>query len=182
MAPALKKVEFTMREAQREALLDPQNPVAAARAERERKRHVTPKTPHVYESAKDTAKKIRVALKKVFPGVKFTVRSSRTSFSSSVRVSWVDGPMQDAVQSLTDSFQSFKSPEQIEAGEHKGYYHEGKRYMGASYVFANRTVSEDRREIIDAAAEHMHGFKASNLRYIKIIETERMLIKEGLLN
>ncbi|HWN84098.1 MAG TPA: LPD29 domain-containing protein [Vicinamibacterales bacterium] len=40
---------------------------------------------------------IRADLKNDFPGVKFSVRSSRYSCGSSVRVEWTDGPVDDAV-------------------------------------------------------------------------------------
>ncbi|MBE2198092.1 MAG: methyltransferase [Anaerolinea sp.] len=45
-----------------------------------------------YIYAAEQAKHIRNALKKAFPGVKFSVRSDRYSMGSSVDVKWLDGP------------------------------------------------------------------------------------------
>lgn len=48
----------------------------------------------------DTAKLIRARLKGTFPGVKFSVRSKSYSGGSSIDVSWIDGPLQSAVQEV----------------------------------------------------------------------------------
>lgn len=47
---------------------------------------------YTYIEAPEIAKLIRADLKVAFPGVKFSVRSSRYSMGSSVSVSWTDGP------------------------------------------------------------------------------------------
>ena len=52
----------------------------------------------------DTAKLIRVQLKKNFPGIKFSVRSSSFANGSSVDISWTDGPTESAVDSITGVF------------------------------------------------------------------------------
>jgi hypothetical protein len=58
----------------------------------------------VYLSCAETAKLIRTALKKAFPGVKFTVRSSVYSMGASIRVGWTDGPSTKAVESVTNAY------------------------------------------------------------------------------
>ena len=45
-----------------------------------------------YISATDTAKLLRVALAKVFPGVTFSVRSKSYAGGASIDVAWTDGP------------------------------------------------------------------------------------------
>lgn len=57
-----------------------------------------------YLSVSETAKLIRAALKRAFPGVKFTVRSSSYSGGASIRVGWQDGPADRMVQSVTGQF------------------------------------------------------------------------------
>lgn len=47
---------------------------------------------YAYLDATDTAKLVRSALKREFPGVKFSVRTDKYSGGSSVDVSWTDGP------------------------------------------------------------------------------------------
>lgn len=53
-----------------------------------------------YLSAAETAKLVRQALKKPFPGVKFSVRSKTYSGGASIDVSWVDGPTTKQVDSI----------------------------------------------------------------------------------
>lgn len=50
----------------------------------------TATTEHI--SAVDTAKLVRKALRRRFPGVRFSVRTSTYSGGASVRVGWTDGP------------------------------------------------------------------------------------------
>lgn len=57
-----------------------------------------------YLSAAETAKLVRAALKRSFPGVKFSVRSRTYSMGASIDVSWTDGPTSRLVQSVTDQF------------------------------------------------------------------------------
>ena len=46
----------------------------------------------------DAAKLMRAALKARWPGIRFSVRSERYAGGSSIRVSWLDGPLQEHVQ------------------------------------------------------------------------------------
>ena len=55
-----------------------------------------------YLSVTDTAKLVRAALKTGFPGVKFSVRSSR---GSAIDVSWTDGPFEKDVDQIADRYQ-----------------------------------------------------------------------------
>jgi Large polyvalent protein associated domain 29 len=61
-------------------------------------------TEKIYLSCAETAKLIRAALKKAFPGVKFSVRSSVYSMGASIRVGWTDGPATKAVQAVTGAY------------------------------------------------------------------------------
>lgn len=53
----------------------------------------------------EQAQLIRAALKKHFPGVAFSVRSSRYSGGSSISVRWTDGPTQRAVEAIADTYE-----------------------------------------------------------------------------
>ena len=55
-------------------------------------------TNKTYLSCAETAKLVRAALKKAFPGVKFSVKSSVYSMGASIRVGWTDGPVTKAVR------------------------------------------------------------------------------------
>jgi hypothetical protein len=62
-------------------------------------------TPKHY-TTKETAQLIRAALKTAFPGVKFSVRTSYASMTSSTDVRWTDGPTTPEVERVTDAFTS----------------------------------------------------------------------------
>lgn len=58
-----------------------------------------------YLSVTETAKLIRTTLKKQFPGIKFSVRSSSYSMGASIHISWTDGPREKEVMAITDGFE-----------------------------------------------------------------------------
>ena len=55
-------------------------------------------------SAADTAKLVRAALKRGFPGVKFSVRSSTYAGGASIDVSWTDGPLDTDVNPVVKRY------------------------------------------------------------------------------
>jgi hypothetical protein len=57
-----------------------------------------------YLSCAATAKLVRAALKKAFPGVKFSVRSDTYSGGASINVNWTDGPSSAAVKRVAGAF------------------------------------------------------------------------------
>lgn len=57
-----------------------------------------------YLSCAETAKLVRAALKKNFPGVKFSVRSDNYAGGASIDVRWLDGPYKGAVEKVAKSF------------------------------------------------------------------------------
>ena len=59
-----------------------------------------------YLSCAETAKFVRTALKKNFPGVKFSVRSSVYSGGASIDVSWVLGPTTKEVDAVAGQYES----------------------------------------------------------------------------
>jgi hypothetical protein len=61
---------------------------------------------YAYLSCAETAKLIRAALKKAFPGVKFSVRSDTYSGGASIRVKWLDGPTDKAVSAVAGVYAS----------------------------------------------------------------------------
>ncbi len=59
-----------------------------------------------YISTADTAKLIRKALRRSFPGQQFFVRSRTYSMGASIDVSWMDGPTEKEVGSVTQAYAS----------------------------------------------------------------------------
>jgi len=62
---------------------------------------MTTTTSPVYLSCADTAKLIRKALKREFPGTKFSVRSDHNS----IRVRWIDGPTTAQVNPVAKAYE-----------------------------------------------------------------------------
>lgn len=109
----------------------------------------------IIETAAETAKKVRKALKANFPGVKFSVRSSTYSMGSSISVSWTDGPLSEQVDAVLNQFESasFNSMEDYKST--KGYMYEGQLYNGADYVTGSRSLSVEYRQQIEKRAAEM---------------------------
>src|SRR6056297_2997567 len=57
-----------------------------------------------YVNTTDTAKLIRALLRRKFPNTKFSVRSSKYSGGSSIRVAWTDGPTDKLVDAYVQPF------------------------------------------------------------------------------
>jgi conjugative element/phage-associated large polyvalent protein len=57
-----------------------------------------------YLSCAETAKLVRGALKRAFPGVKFSVRSETYSMGASIDVEWTDGPSTAEVNPVARAF------------------------------------------------------------------------------
>ena len=58
-----------------------------------------------YLSCAETAKLVRVALKKEFPGVKFSVKSSTYSGGASISIGWLLGPTTKEVDAVAGGFE-----------------------------------------------------------------------------
>jgi len=58
----------------------------------------------VYLTVTETAKLVRQALKKAFPGVKFSVRSDKYAGGASIRVGWTDGPTENDVSNVARAY------------------------------------------------------------------------------
>ena len=57
-----------------------------------------------YLTCAQTAKLVRKALAKVFPGYTFTVRSNNYAGGASIDVGWIDGPPAKVVDSVVSGF------------------------------------------------------------------------------
>lgn len=99
----------------------------------------------------DTAKFIRKALKREFPGASFSVRSKTYSGGASIDIDWEDGPTLDAVKSLTCRYRGATFDGMIDLKEyHSGeltYRDDPKRdgecvQFGADFIFCERRYSE----------------------------------------
>jgi len=105
-----------------------------------------------YETASETAKKIRKAIKASFPGVKFSVTSNR---GSSVRVRWTDGPIGSEVDEILRKYQSGHFDGMQDLMTHPGYTdpETGDLICGADWVTGTREITPARRSLIVARTE-----------------------------
>jgi uncharacterized protein YggL (DUF469 family) len=134
----------------------------------------------IMEPAKETAKKIRAALKVAFPGVKFSVRTDVYSGGSSVNVSWTDLPLTEEVEKVVNQFQSGSFNGMEDIYETSGYVMDGKRYVGAKYLFCSRNLSDERKQLIkDWMKENYYEIEENSYEYYHHFnKAEQKMIEE----
>ena len=99
-----------------------------------------------YLTCAETAKLVRAALKREFPGVKFSVRSDTYSMGASIRVRWTNGPTQSNVQAVTNQYAGgrFDSMIDLAYGAEHWLTPDGRailhRTYGHSYASENVTL------------------------------------------
>lgn len=102
------------------------------------------------------ARAIRKELKDLFPLTKFSVTSHSGANTSSVRISWVDGPTNDRVNDIVGKYQYGHFDGMTDCYE----YSNGRDDLPqAKYIFAQRELSEEvTRNCIKVIAEE-YGFE-----------------------
>lgn len=75
-----------------------------------------------YLSCAETAKLVRAALKKAFPGTKFSVRSDTYSGGASIRVRYTDGPLKKDVEAVAKRFAGADFDGMIDLKYHHNHY------------------------------------------------------------
>lgn len=102
-----------------------------------------------YLSVTDTAKLVREALKKAYPSVKFSVRSSSYAGGTSIDVSWKDGPREKDVEKVAKAFEGATFDGMIDLKSyHRSMLNGQEVYFGADYVSCRREITN-----IDKLAE-----------------------------
>lgn len=105
----------------------------------------------IYESAAQTAKRVRKILKDKFPGFKFSVRSHTYSGGSSVHVGWTDGPLSEQVSAAVkwlegadfDGMQDLKTSNPPLVLMEDGSM---KYVNGADFIFCERRLSPEKEQ------------------------------------
>jgi hypothetical protein len=103
--------------------------------------------PHLITIAKEgdslraAGKNIRRELARAFPGVKFSVKSSRFSMGDSIRVGWIDGPNAAAVDAIIDKYESGTFDSMTDCA---GYRHSAwlDAFGDAKYISSSRDNSD----------------------------------------
>ncbi len=115
-------------------------------------------------STTETAKLIRKTLKDAFPGVKFSVRSSSYAGGSSIRVSYTDGPCQEAVDAAVKPFAGGSFDGMTDSmSYHTSELNGEKVRFGADFVFTNRDMSD---KVWGEVAADLRAF-ANEARYVE---------------
>lgn len=102
-----------------------------------------------YVNTNDTAKAIRAILKAKFPGTKFSVRGSKYSGGSSIRVSWTDGPTAKLVDAYVQPF----SGAGFDGMNDMKFYKEAWLYPNGTASFASTRGTEGSAGVVPAADE-----------------------------
>lgn len=89
------------------------------------------------------AKRARKALKEAFPATKFSVRTERFAGGSALNVGWVDGPVVEQVEKVTQT--AANDP------YHAQHHHYEDYWSGSHYYSYHRRYSVD---VLSAAAEN----------------------------
>jgi hypothetical protein len=92
-------------------------------------------------STKETAQAIRAALKKAFPGVKFSVRTSYASMTSSTDIRWTDGPTQPEVERVTGNFTSRGFDGMTDCTTYHSQIVDGRKVQYSGWVSCQRETS-----------------------------------------
>lgn len=116
----------------------------------------------IHEEAKDTAKKVRKALKKAFPELParhFRVTSDTYAGGSSVSVRWTDYPMSNDVNKVINQYKSSSFDGMQDLKVTTGYKDpdDGKLYNGADYIIPSYSISSKRKEAIVKYMEDHYG-------------------------
>lgn len=140
----------------------------------------TQKLETIYESAAETAKKIRKVLKVNFPQTKFSIRSQTYSGGSSVSVRWSDLPLNEEVEKVVNQFKSGSFNGMEDIYESTGYLFEGKKYNGAKYIQCSRNLSDEYKETIENYMnEHFAAENKNSWEYHNIFnKAEKQMIEE----
>jgi len=120
---------------------------AIASAKSNHDRHVAYKAaqPKRQTQAANCAGTIKEELKKVFPGVKFSVKSSNFSMGDSVDVSWEDGPTSDLVNDVISKYQYGHFDGMTDMYE---YTNRRDDFPQSKYVHGSRQMSKETEAIL----------------------------------
>ena len=117
-------------------------------------------------SCAETAKLVRVALKKAFPAVAFTVTSKTYSGGASITVGWTDGPTAAAVEVITSAFSGATFDGMIDLKEYKAPTTiNGQRVsFGADYIHTSRNLSAAFLTTCAERMGHLYGTPVPEVR------------------
>jgi hypothetical protein len=112
----------------------------------------------------ETAKIIRVELKRAFPASKFSVRSQQYSMGSHIWISWTDGPSTKAVETITDQFYGTGFDGMTDSTTHHDSQYRGETvHFAGSRPSCSREISPAYEANCAKAWEALDGGERCNL-------------------
>ena len=111
------------------------------------------------------AKNIRIELKGMFPGVKFSVNSKSYSGGDSIRVNWIDGPSQKEVEAIISKYEYGNFNGMIDLYEYDKDRSFTSKHGSTKYAFANRDHSDSsvQRALDNLYAKYQANFERDGL-------------------
>ena len=106
----------------------------------------------VKSCAANCAAAIREELKKVFPNVKFSVKSSNFAGGDSVNITWTDGPTYKQVEKITNKYQSGHFDGMTDMYE---YSNSREDLPQSKYVQTRREISEEVNSVVFEALKEV---------------------------
>jgi Large polyvalent protein associated domain 29 len=116
-----------------------------------------------YLSCAETAKLVRAALRKAFPGARFTVRSSTFSGGASIGIGWTDGPQRAAVDKVAQPYRGagFDGTTDLKTTNRHWLHRDGRAESFQSQIghsWAQRTLDAGGAEVpAGYARDYRHG-------------------------
>lgn len=98
------------------------------------------------------AKNIRIELARVFPGVKFSVKSERFSMGNAVRVSWTDGPTTAQVEDITGKYDAGSFDGMTDCYNYRKDHAWTDAFGAAKYITFSRDYSS---ELVQKAIDYL---------------------------
>lgn len=92
-------------------------------------------------TTKETAQLIREALKRAFPGFRFSVTTSYASMTSSTSIKWIDGPTEPEVEHVTGRFTSRGFDGMTDSTTYHSQEFNGHNVSFSGWVHLRRDVS-----------------------------------------
>lgn len=137
-----------------------------------------PTPERTFLSVADTAKLLRTHLKREFPGVKFSVRSSRYAGGASIDVSWTDGPAAHLVDPILSSYAGARFDGMIDMANYVQHWLEADGTVtvahdpGTEMSRGSRSEHFGSRRTADAVlvhlgADYVHGSRILSPEFIE---------------
>ena len=128
----------------------------------------------------DTAKLIRSTLKARFPGIKFSVRTSRYAGGSSIDVGWIDGPLESAVREVIapyagcgfdgmNDYQYMKGGWLCPDGSAEYRFSEGGERCGGSTPTYDRPASTREAIPVSFGVSYVHSSRRKSVEYLATV-------------